>query len=73
VGSFKNLFTNHKARKAQKFPEILQIQVCTTYGSLGLDVATMRKTIFTCVYFEKKSSPEPAGQFQSNLEQIILR
>jgi hypothetical protein len=33
--------------------------------------ATIGKTILTCVYVEKKSS-EPAGQFQTNLVEIIL-
>jgi hypothetical protein len=40
---------------------------------LQAPVATIGKTIITCVYVEKKSSsPEPAGDFQSNLVQIIL-
>jgi hypothetical protein len=39
----------------------------------GREGTTIGKTIFTCVYIEKKStSPEPAGQFQSNLIHIIL-
>jgi hypothetical protein len=34
---------------------------------MGSDGATIRKTIFTYVYIEKKSSsPELVGQFQSN-------
>jgi hypothetical protein len=33
-----------------------------------------RENIFTYVYIEKKpSSPDPAGQFQLNMVQIILR
>ena len=34
---------------------------------VGSGGATIGKTIFTYVYNEKKSSPEPADQFQSNL------
>jgi hypothetical protein len=37
----KNFLTNHKARKAQKLPEILQIQVCTNHGHRGLGGVTM--------------------------------
>jgi hypothetical protein len=45
---------------------------------MGAGGATIGKTIFTCVYIEKKSSPEPAGksspepagQFQSDVVQI---
>jgi hypothetical protein len=38
--------------------------------------ATVKKTIFICVYMgsnHKKSSPETAGQFQSNLLQILFK
>jgi hypothetical protein len=38
---------------------------------VGWGGAAIGKTMFTYVYIEKKSSPEPAGQFQSNLVQII--
>jgi hypothetical protein len=38
----------------------------------GSGGATIGTTIFTCVYIEKSTSPEPSGQFQSNFVQIIL-
>jgi hypothetical protein len=61
-------------RITQKLSEILQIRVCKNHCPWGLDGATMGKTIFTGVYFFKEIfSLEPAGQFQSNLVQIILR
>jgi hypothetical protein len=41
-------------------------------GSRGLDEAMIGKTIFTCVHIKRISSPEPAGQFQSNLVQSIF-
>jgi hypothetical protein len=37
--------------------------------SPGLGGATIGKALFTCVYIEKKSSPESAGKFQSNLSE----
>ena len=39
----------------------------------GREGATIGKTIFTCVYIDKKSPPpEPVGHFQSLLVQIII-
>jgi hypothetical protein len=56
-----------------KLSDLMQIQVCSNHGPRGSGGATIGKTTLPCVYIEKKkSSPEPAGQFLSNLVQIIL-
>jgi hypothetical protein len=56
-------------------PDTKWFKVCSNYGpqgSGGPSQATIRKTIVTCVYIEKKVPPELAGQFQSNFIQIIF-
>jgi hypothetical protein len=35
-----------------KLSDIMLIQVCSNHGPQGLGGATIRKTIFTCVYIE---------------------
>jgi hypothetical protein len=77
MGSFKNLLLkNHGARRAHIYMKAFWYNVDSSlYKSWSLEVGIghNRETTFTCVYIEKKSStPEPAGQFQSNLVQIVL-
>jgi hypothetical protein len=49
-----------------KLSDIMYIQVCTNHSPQGSGGATIEKTISIL----KKSSPKPAGQFQSNLVQM---
>jgi hypothetical protein len=57
VGSFKNLFQNHWARIGHIYMKTFWYSVDSelfTSWSLGSGGATIGKTIYTCVYIEKK-------------------
>jgi hypothetical protein len=77
VGSFKNLLlqnhwanfnqTWHKSSKEEEGLKFVQIKgIAPLQGEI---IAKSKNTLI----FLKPSSPEPAGQNQSNLKQIILR
>jgi hypothetical protein len=80
VGSFKNLFLqNHWARIGHIYMQTFWYNVDSelfTSWSPGVGRGYNRENhIYICLYiclYWKKSSPEPAGQYQSNLVQIIL-
>jgi hypothetical protein len=49
----------------------MSINISWNHGPRDSRGATIGKTIFTYVRIEKKSSPKPAGQLQSNLVQTL--
>jgi hypothetical protein len=75
VGSFKNLLQNLRAnfnRLDTNHPWVKGIHVCSKKGDCPSPRGNNCKRVRKCTGFLKKSSPEPAGQIQSNLVQIIL-
>jgi hypothetical protein len=66
----KLLLKNHKLRFTQKPPYIVQIQL-NLYKSWSLGVGWGHNGD-AFIFFKKLKSSEPAGQYQSNLIQIIL-
>jgi hypothetical protein len=77
VRSFINLFLqNHWARIGHIYMQTFWYNVDSelfTSWSPGVGRGHNRENhIYICLYWKQSSSPEPAGQFQSNLVQIIL-
>jgi hypothetical protein len=76
VWSFKNLLQNHWANFNQTWHKSYlgeEIQVCTNVRDCPSPRGDNSETKkYTEIFKKKSSSPEPAGQIQSNLVQIIL-